>query len=92
MSVVSIHAPISQPSIAGADVDGGFIGNVAAILQLARDNDTQECRFLTRQYNKEYRALEGQPMTHAQRELQAFKAAWTRMHVELGTQEIAWTD
>lgn len=92
MSVTNIHAPISAPSIKKADVDGGLVGNVAAILMLARENDTKECRFLTRNYNKEYRALEGLPMTPEARELQAFKAAWTKMHRELGTQEIAWTE
>lgn len=92
MSVVEIHAPISQMSIQEADVEGGLVCNVATIIQMARDNDTKECRFLTRQYNKEYRALEGLPLTHKDREFRAFKAAWTRMHRELGTQEIAWND
>jgi hypothetical protein len=82
--VVNLHPQLSKPEVMRADVDGGYVMNVAAALQLARDGDTPQCRSLTRFYAAEYRALEGQPLAPAAREWAAFEGAWRRLVRKFG--------
>lgn len=90
MSVADLRPPISPPEYREADVDGGLVMNIAAVVQMARDGDTPECRFLSRRYAAEYRALEGEGLPHKERELRAFRSAWDRMHQKFGVPQIIW--
>lgn len=89
MTVVDLHPPISAPAFREADVEGGLLANVGAIIKMARENDTPECRFLSRQYGIEYRALADQALEHKDRELLAFRSAWMELHRQLGVAPLA---
>ena len=87
--VVDLHPPLSKPEV--QEWDGELFGNVAVIMQIARDGDTPKCRALVRFYSAEWRALEGKPITAKQRETHAFLAAHRRMVRKFGVPEIDWS-
>jgi hypothetical protein len=79
-SIDQLHPPLSQArTLYDPRVDGEYLCNVGAAIQLAKDAGTPEGKRFYRAYVAEYRALNGQPLTHEKREEQAFFAAAKRV-------------
>ena len=85
-NVVDLHPPLTTPM--AIELDGEPFVNIAGVLQMARENDTPQCRALTRFYGAEYRARQAQPLTEIAREWEAFQAAWMRMVAKFGVPPI----
>lgn len=80
MSIENLHPPLSQAkTLHDPRVDGEYLCNVPAAIKLAKEAGTPEGRRFYRAYVAEYRALDGQPLTHTKREEQAFFAAAKRV-------------
>jgi len=60
-------------------VDGDYLCNIGAAIQMAKDAGTPEGKRFYRAYVAEYRALDGQPLTNEKREEQAFFSAAKRV-------------
>lgn len=86
MTVVNLHPPKGEAK--AIHIGGEPFVNVAGIMQMARDGDTEQCRDLVRFYSAEYRAREAQPLTVQAREWEAFEAAWQRMQRKHGVPSI----
>jgi hypothetical protein len=75
-----LHPPQSKAqTIHDPRVDGGVLCNIGAAIQLAKEAGTPGGKRFYRAYVAEYRALDGQPLTHEKREEQAFFATAKRV-------------
>lgn len=81
---VDLHPPIVNPRILEYDVDGGYIMNIPAVIQLMKHGDSERSRLVYRRYVEKYRAMEGQPLSHQEREERAFRLAWNEVANEVG--------
>ncbi len=80
MTVESLHPPLSKGrTMYDERVDGGYLCDIPAAIQLAKDAGTPEGRRFYRAYVAEYRVRDGQPLTHEKREEEAFFAAAKRV-------------
>ena len=80
MTVQPLAAYTGSPSyLAEPAVDGGWICNVAGVVEIAKNSGTDRGRFLYREFQRAWRASEGSPTTAQQRELSCFQSAWSAM-------------
>jgi hypothetical protein len=64
MSAAQLHPDFGEPQwIEAPEVDGGYIGNLAAVAEIARNGDTPQSRMLYRALCDEWRATETLPLT-----------------------------
>ncbi|MGN6421990.1 MAG: hypothetical protein ACTHLA_01635 [Asticcacaulis sp.] len=76
--ITQLHPPISETKFIPADVDGGYLINCAGVIEIMKVGDTPQCRRIYRLYLAEYRALDGQPLSHEKKEQEALMAAFRR--------------
>lgn len=80
MTVQPLAAYSGAPSyLADPQVDGGWICNIAGVVEIAKNSGTDRGRFLYREFQRAWRASEGSPEGVQQRERSCFQTAWSAL-------------
>lgn len=62
-----------------ADVDGGIVANMAAVLEMAKSAQNARSVTFLETFNAEWARIEGDEMTEGERQMQAFQMALSEM-------------
>src|SRR5579875_923229 len=73
--VTPLHLDLGSPSVVAAPIEGGYAGNFAYVMEMARTGGTPQCRVFYRAGMNEFRRLQDSSLSDGDRKLKALRAA-----------------